>query len=126
MSSVSAKAEGAAATAASGAFNVCVMLYKLVVTICTTLGSCIKKCPASVVSMFLRVLNLGNAVLLGATCYFAMTTIVSGNVTRTFLAIYCGIFGVLLALVSFPPLFEPSFIPTDCCPQYILFILTSH
>jgi hypothetical protein len=58
------RAEGAAAGAASGAFRCCVMLYEIVVSGCTLFGSCIKRCPAPVVSAVLRILNLGNAVLL--------------------------------------------------------------
>ena len=94
------RAEAAASSAASGAFKCCVMIYELIVSACTLFGSCVKKCPAPVVSAMLRLLNLGNAVLLGAACYFAFQTLVgAGDVTRTFLAIYCGVFGVLLALV---------------------------
>ena len=94
------RAEGAAVQAASGAFKCCGMLYEAIVSGCTLFGGCIKRCPAPFISALLRVLNLGNAVLLGAACYFAFQTVVGPNdVTRTFLAIYCGIFGALLALV---------------------------
>ncbi len=46
----------------------------------------------------LRVLNLANAVLLGAASYFAFGLLQSGEVTRTFLATYIGLFGILLLL----------------------------
>ena len=122
--SASERVEGAAAGAASGAFKICVMLYELVVSGCTLFGSCIKRCPAPVVSMMLRVLNLGNAVLLGAVCYFAFQTITGGDVTRTFLAIYCGLFGLLLALVR---AVEAAWLEGACagrdCPQHTALLL---
>lgn len=42
-------------------------------------------------------LNLANACLLGAASYFAFG-ILGGNITRTFLATYIGLFGLLLML----------------------------
>lgn len=49
------------------------------------------------VSTLLRVFNLVNALLLGVACYFAFTMVsVSHSVTQTFLAVYIGVFALLL------------------------------
>ena len=57
----------------------------------------VKKCPASVVSVILRIFNIANAVLLGFTAYYAYG-ITNGSITLVFLATYIAIFAVLLLL----------------------------
>ena len=49
--------------------------------------------------MLLRVFNLANAVLLFFACYNAYGMVRTGDVTRSFLATYIGMFGALLAVV---------------------------
>lgn len=55
----------------------------------------VKKLSVGTVTALLRIFNLVNAGLLGTACFFAFQ-IVSGSVTRTFLAIYIGVFAFLL------------------------------
>ena len=64
----------------------------------------IKRLPATQVSLLLRVLNIGNAALLGFSCFMAYGMVnalaASGEVpiTRAFLATYMGMFAAMLAL----------------------------
>jgi hypothetical protein len=62
-------------------------------------GGCIKKLPPAWIDVLLRVINLANSVLLFFACYNAFGMVRAGDVTRSFLATYIGMFGALLAVV---------------------------
>jgi COPI associated protein len=61
---------------------------------------CLTRLPIKWASLLLRVLNLGNAVLLAAACVFifmkASNAGVNLSVTQVFLSVYIGVFALLL------------------------------
>ena len=84
------------------------------------LPSSIKKLPATYISVLLRVLNIGNAALLGLACFEAyniVTSLASGGsvpVTRAFLATYIGIFAAMLAAFEMRVRYTAGFIRKNC------------
>lgn len=104
-----AAAEVAAQKAANGAFKLCSCLADVTKKCCGVFGAWVKKLPAPVIGGLLRVFNLANAVLLGFASWYSFG-IAAGNITRTFLAVYIGMFGVLLALFETRVKFTSPFI----------------
>ena len=82
-----------------GIFKLCSCVTNMSVSCCGLFGGWIKKLPAPVVGGILRVSNIANAILLGTASYFGYQISV-GNVTKSFLATYIFLFGILLLLVS--------------------------
>jgi hypothetical protein len=118
---MAAAAESAVQTGANGVFKICGCVYQVVAAGCGLFGGCIKKLPPAWIDVLLRLFNLANAVLLGFACFNAYGMVRAGDVTRTFLATYIGMFGILLAVVR--NLFYPPPLLPSSPPPPLLFLL---
>lgn len=97
VNAAASTAETAAKGAATGAMWIFNKAWICVGAACGIFSRQVKKLSVRTVTVLLRVLNIANAALLGLACFYAFQMI-SGSVTRTFLATYIGLFATLLAL----------------------------
>lgn len=92
--------EGAASAAAKGAAAGAKGLYKCANIFCGCLSRQIKKLSVRTVTILLRIFNFANSILMAITCFMAFRDLVSACyptcVTRTFLAVYMGVFSIML------------------------------
>lgn len=101
MSAASASAvEGAASGAWKGLSCIGRNVWKCFNAVCGIFSRQIKKLSVRTVSVILRVFNFTNAILMAITCFFSFKDLVTPCwptcVTRTFLAVYMGVFSIML------------------------------